>query len=253
MLSVIEWAAEQGGGCMSEDQGREQRLRLEALYRAMADDELVELASRPEDLTATASGVLAAEMQRRGLAAADISGDVAGDVNGAPIGLPEAGDLMPENLGALGPEMELITFYDALAVGRACEFLEEAGIPFHLTDVSGPKDGLRSFDGGPPVALRVTVAMNELQRAQSVLRKEMGLFPVENVESPDEPLDDGTRVSLGYFVSRGEAEEIAGVLTRAGIWNHVLEDMDEREHPFSVEVREMDLFAAGDVVEKALG
>lgn len=238
---------------MSEDQGREQRLRLEALYSAMGDDELVELASRPEDLTSTASSVLAAEMQRRGLEAGNVAEDSDGEDTAEPVGLPEAGDSMPENLGAVGPEIELITFHDALAAGRACEFLEGTGISFHLTDVSGPKDGLRSFDGGPPVALRITVAMDDLQRGQSVLRKEMGLFPLENIESPDEPLDDGTRALVGYFVSRGEAEEIAGVLAEAGIWNQVLEDAAEREHPFSVEVREVDLFAAGDVVEKALG
>lgn len=237
---------------MAEDQGREQVQRLEGLYRAMGDDELVELAARPEDLTATASEVLADEMRRRGMEAAEITEAEGREDSDETVGLPAAGDLMPENLGATGPEIELITFHDALAAGRACEFLEEAGIAFHLADVSGPKDGLGSFDGGPPVALRITVAMEELQRGQSILRKQMGLFPLENIAVPDELVDDGTRASVGYFGSRDEAEEIAGVLTRAGIWNEVLQDAEAGEHPFSVEVREMDLFAAGDVVEKAL-
>lgn len=238
---------------MTEEQGREQTHRLEGLYRAMGDEELVELASRPEDLTQTASQVLAAEMRRRGMEAAEASRAEQPEDFGETVGLPAAGDLMPENLGATGPEIELITFHDALTAGRACELLEEAGIPFHLTDVSGPKDGLRSFDAGPPVALRVTVAMEEVQRGQAVLRRKMGLFPLENIAVPDEPVDDGTRASVGYSKTRGEAEEIAGVLTRAGIWNEVREGPEAEEHPFSVEVREMDLFAAGDVVEKALG
>ncbi|MDP9039755.1 MAG: hypothetical protein M3O02_10865 [Acidobacteriota bacterium] len=236
---------------MSEDRG-EQRLRLEELYGAMGDGELEELAARPEDLTEAASAVLAAELGRRGMEAP--ARPEAGGREGfaGAAGMPAAGDRVPENLGATGPQMELITLYDALAAGRACEFLEEAGISFHVADVSGPEDGRGSFDGGPAVALRITVGMDDVARAQTELRRQMGLFPLESIAVPDELVDDGTRTSVGYFGTRGEAEEIAGVLRRAGLWNAVVEDTEGGEHPFAVEVREMDLFAAGDVVEKAL-
>ena len=50
-------------------------------------------------------------------------------------------------------------------------------------------------------------------------------------------------------------EEIARALDAAKIWNRVVANEEgtvEDENAFSLEVREVDLFGAGDVVEKAV-
>lgn len=233
---------------MSNGQGREETERLERLYEGMGDAELVQLASTPGDLTGTAREALAAELRRRAL---DVPAGAEQDVAGGDVGLPTAGDVMPSNLGATGPEIELTMFYDAMSAGRACEFLGEAGVPFHLADLA-EASGLGTLEGGPAVALRVTVPLADLERAQSVLRRTMGLFPLQEVEASDEAEDDGTLATLGVCATRDEAEEIAAVVERAGIWAAVVENEGDAENPFAVEVREVDLFRAGDAVEKSL-
>lgn len=224
--------------------------RLSKVYREMTDEQLEQLAAQPEDLTSTAEVALHAEMGRRGLAVPQISSASKADPD-EDVGVPAAAEVIASNLGAWGPEIELTTFHDATQAGRACEFLEGAGIPFHLTDVS-ERTGFGSFDGGPVVALRVTVLMSDVERARGVLRRAMGLFPEQEVEEADDLLDDGSQAVLGVFSTRAEAEEIAGVLTQAGIWNGIVETTGDAEHPFSIEVREVDLLRAGEAVEKGL-
>lgn len=222
--------------------------RLDSVYREMTDGQLQELAGRPEDLTRAAREALHAEMARRGMPTAR-SGGEQGDPD-ERVGVPAAAEVIASNLGAWGPEIELTTFHDAMDAGRACEVLEDAGIPFHLNDVS-ERTGFGSFEGGPVVALRVTVLLTDVERARGVLRRAMGLFPEQEVEEADAALDDGTKSMVGVFATRAEAEEIAGVLNEAGIWNEVVE-VEDAENPYGVEVREVDLMRAGDVVEKGL-
>lgn len=232
----------------------EEARRLSGVYAKLTDVELEQLAQRPEDLTSPALAALQVEIGRRGLASSvRTKGGVEQFADpDERVGVPAAAEVIASNLGAWGPEIELTTFHDAMDTGRACEFLEEAGIPFHLTDVA-ERSALGSFEGAPAVALRITVLLADVERARSVLRGTMGLFPEQEVEEADAALDDGTKSVLGVFPTRAEADEIAGVLTQAGIWNEVAEVQEDAENPFAVEVKEVDLLRAGDVVEKSLG
>ena len=235
---------------MAERSGEESQ-RLRRVYGDMTDGQLEEMATRPQDLTVVAAGVLHDEMRRRGLAVPQSSKGLEEGNPDEEVGVPAAAEVIASNLGAWGPEMELTTFYDAMDAGRACEFLDGAGIPFHVADVSD-RSSLGSFEGAPAVALRITVLLSDLDRARGVLRGAMGLFPEQEVEEADEALDDGTKSIVGLFPTRREAEEIAAVLTGAGIWNEVVEVDEDRENPFAVEVKEVDLLRAGTTVEKAL-
>lgn len=237
---------------MTDGQTNEELQRLQALYRDMGDGELVGLGENPGDLTPSAREALRAELRQRGLEPPTVD---RADMADGEVGMPTAADLMPANLGATGPEIELMVFYDAMVAGRACELLEEAGIPFHVTDLTD-SSGLGTLEGGPAVALRLTVPLTDLERAKGILRRNMGLFPLQEVATADEVVDDGTRTAVGYFGTREDAEEIAEILSGAGFANWVEENpegSEAEENLFAVEVREVDLFAAGEAVDKALG
>lgn len=240
---------------LTNGQGTEEFGRLRGIYGEMGDAELVELGEKMGDLTGNAREALAAELQKRGLdrPTESFSG---GEEPSEEVGLPTAADLMPGYLGAVAPEMELRVFHDALEAGRACEILDEAGIPFHVADMTEEAPGRGAVDAGPAVALRVTVPLTDFERAKSVLRKGMGLFPLQEVTTADEMVDDGTRTAVGYVATREDAEEIAGILTRAGLRYWVVENpegSEAEENRYAIEVREVDLFAAGEAIDKGLG
>jgi hypothetical protein len=84
----------------------------------------------------------------------------------------------------------------------------------------------------------------------------MGLFPLQEVEEADELVDDGTLAALGFFGKRSDADDVAHALDEAKIWNRVVANPEgtvEDENAYSLEVREIDLAEAGDVVEKSMG
>jgi hypothetical protein len=69
-------------------------------------------------------------------------------------------------------------------------------------------------------------------------------------------VDDGTVGVLGSFGRRSDAEDVAQVLDKERIWHRIVADPDgtvENEDAFTLEVREVDLVRAGEVVEKAMG
>ena len=60
---------------------------------------------------------------------------------------------------------------------------------------------------------------------------------------------------MGQFARRSEAEDVAHVITDDKIWNRITPNPDgaaATEDAFLVEVREVDLFRAGELAEKAL-
>jgi hypothetical protein len=156
----------------------------------------------------------------------------------------------------VGPgQTELMTFYDALNAGRACEFLDAGEIEFDLQDVSQPQSAMRSFDNLPPVMLKLVVPKKARERAMAVLRETMGLFPLQEVEVADAPMDDGTISALGYFARREDAEEVGRILDEARMWHRIVANPEgsvEDENLFALEVREIDLMRAGELVEKAM-
>jgi hypothetical protein len=163
---------------------------------------------------------------------------------------PELGTKLPDGM------VVLTTFHDAIAAGEACNWLEEEGMDVDVRDVSEKSSGGGSFYGGPPVAMQVIVAVRDRDRAMKILREKMGLFPLQEVEDADPLVDDGTVTMLGYFGRREDAEDVAKVLDEAGIWHRVTanpEGSAADENAWTLEVREIDLVKAGEVVEKAMG
>jgi hypothetical protein len=236
---------------MAYELDSQMREGLRRQYSAMSDGELLQLAARPNDLTDMAQEVLRAEMQSRRLEAKQAV------PLPDPFGLPRA-NLMPKP--EFGKAIEkgkvaLITLYDAIEAGQACDALEEDGVEIEMRDLSQTQ-GRGSFYGGSPIALQLIVSERDRERAVGVLREKMRLFPLEEIAEPDAMVDDGTVSTVGQFARRADAEDVARVLDEAKIWNRIsanAEGSAETEDAFLVEVREIDLVQAGEMVEKALG
>jgi len=229
--------------------------RLREVYSEMADGELLELAAKPEELTKIAKELLELEMKARRLEVQTI------ELMPSRIPEPESALLPgPALLGSVvtfenSEASVLTTLYDALETGKASAFLEEAGIPFELVDHSVRQTGWRSFNGGPPIAFALHVPKAEAERAKSILRERMGLFPLQEVAVADELVDDGTTTGIGWFATAEEAEEAAAALREAGIWYGVRDESSSEDfdpgYPFVLEVRGMDLMKASAAIEES--
>jgi len=247
---------------------RGQWQRLVELYREMSDEELLKLAARPEDLTDEAHGVLRSEMASRRLQPEVESGFAAeaGRLAGGGVylgtefytGAQREPDLKPDPVakGLAKGMAVLTTFHDAIAAGEACALLEAEGMEIDVRDVAEAHSGSGSFYGGPPVALQVIVQQRELGWAMAILREKMGLFPGQEVEVADEAVDDGTTAVLGAFGHRSDAEDVARILLEAGVWHRIAANEEgsvEGEDAYTLEVKEVDLVRAGEIVERGLG
>jgi len=244
--------------------------RLVELYREMSDEELLKLAARPEDLTDEAQGVLRTEMASRrlqpdaaaeaghmGMAERAAAGGAGGGVEFYTSAWREP-EMKPEPVakGLAKGMVVLTTFHDAIAAGEACDLLEAEEMEIEVRDVATAQGGGGSFYGGPPVALQIIVQRREHGRAMAILREKMGMFPGQEVEVADEAVDDGTTAVLGAFGHRNDAEDVARVLEEAGIWHRIAANEEgsvEDEDAYTLEVKEVDLVRAGEVVERGLG
>jgi hypothetical protein len=245
---------------MARELDSEMLRRLQENYGAMSDGELQAMAAKPDDLTDMAREILRGEMTRRRLDVVQPRHSI--EVHPMPDGLggdPFAALSMrstwakPENVAERKGWVSLMVFYDAIELGRACDFLEDQEIEFDIHDRSKPASALTPFQR--PVEMDIGVRQADQQRAMAILREKMGLFPLQEVEVADAPLDDGTVATLGDFGRRTDAEEIVRVLEQAGMWHRIVANEDgamETEDLFRLQVREIDLMAAGEVVEKAM-
>lgn len=260
---------------MARELDSEMLQRLQSHYGQMSDGELLEVAARPEDLTDMAVEVMRGEMARRNLKAEspqvgdsrsrwqiqDGTRDVRPQ-SAVPSGIagvlgsePTLDMAQLENSGVGAGETLLGRFHDAIEVGRACDFLEQNEMEFRIEDVAQPRSGTGIYDS-PPVALNLIVRKADRERAMAILRREMGLFPLQEVEEADEAVDDGTLATLGDFGRREDADGVGQILDDARIWHRITanpEGSAEEENAWTLEVREVDLVKAGDVVEKAMG
>ena len=241
--------------------------RMVELYRAMSDGELLGLAAKPGDLTDEAQDVLRNEMGSRRLQVEAESGfsAEAGRLAGAGAylgtefytGAQREPEMKPESVvkGFAKGTVVLTTFHDAIAAGEAIDVLEAEEIEIEVRDVAAAQAGGGSFYGGPPVALQIIVQQRDLRRGMQILREKMGLFPGQEVEEADEAVDDGTTAVLGAFGHRNDAEDVARVLSEAGVWHRITANAEGRvedEDCYSLEVKEVDLVRAGEVVEKKM-
>ncbi len=65
----------------------------------------------------------------------------------------------------------------------------------------------------------------------------------------------GRRAVLGAFGHRSDAEDVARVLEEAGIWHRIAANEEgsvEDEDAYTLEVKEVDLVRAGELVERAM-
>ncbi len=239
-------------GGMARELDSEMLRRLQEQYGEMSDGELLELAAKPDELTDVALEVLRGEMTHRGI---KLDGMVpredvfSGSVR-SPVQKPEFGTRLPDG------SVVLMTFQDAMAARSACDCLEAEEIDVSVRDVSVKDLSGGSFYGGAAVALEVIVPGTDRARSVRILRDKMGLFPLQEVEEADELVDDGTISALGYFGKREETAKVAKALDDARIWHRIVvnpEGTVEDENAYRLEVREVDLMGAGDVVEKAMG
>jgi hypothetical protein len=232
---------------MAHELDSEMLRRLQEQYGEMSDAELLELAAKPADLTDVALEVLRGEMTHRGL---KLTAAEESEPGAHALPKPEFGKKLPDG------SVVLMTFHDAMAASNACDYLEAEGIEVDVRDVSEKDTTSGSFYGGPPVALEVIVPGTDRARSVAILREKMGLFPLQEVEEADEVVDDGTVTALGFFGRREDAEAVAKALEDGRIWHRIVANAEgtvEDENAYSLEVREIDLVEAGELVERAMG
>jgi hypothetical protein len=217
--------------------------RLTALYHDMSDTQLLDLHADAANLTDDAQGVLRAEIRSRRLE--------------VPVAAVAAESKPPEYVPDLVTDLHsdglvaLITFYNGLDLGLACDHLGDAGIelavkPFAATDVAA-------------AAFQIRVAPEDRARAEEILREKMGLFPKQEVadDDDDEPeLADVDMVILGEFPDEDETAQTTDALGAAGIIYRMTPPYDdgEKDAPgYTVEVHAADLDRGLAVVADALG
>ena len=249
---------------MAYELNSEMQSRLVKHYQQVSDAELLDAVARLNDLTPMAQEVVHAELKSRGLERAWSN---TANPPSPTLAATPAEEWLPDPFGASRPTLPrpefgsaiekgriaLITLSDAMDAGRACDVLDEAEIAVEVRDLS-ETEGSSSFYGRA-VALQLIVNQQDRDRAVNLLREKMGLFPLEQIAEPDVIEDDGTIATVGQFARRTDAEDVARVLTDAKIWNRITPNPDgsaETEDAFLVEVREIDLVGAGELVEKAL-
>ena len=238
----------------------EMRSRLVRHYQQLSDQELLDAVVRLDDLTPMAQEVVHAEFGGRGLERAwpgrsdTPSSETLADYIADPFGALRSEQLQ-RSYGKELPngKVELTVFTDAIEARRFCEALEQNGIDVEVKDISATGQGGGSFYGGLPIALQIIVQKTDRERSGAILDEMSGVK--EEAAEPDAPVDDGTVATVGQFGRRADAEEVARVLSDAKVWNRITanpEGSAATEDAFLVEVREIDLIGAGELVEKAL-
>ncbi len=138
--------------------------RLQGLYAAMSDGELLRLAEGKAGLTEVAQQAIDAEMGKRGLE--------------VPVEEPEAVEAETEEMEVPADPsvIELITFNVPTDAETAMRLLDEHDVPAHM------EHAVRQVnEDGPKVKmnwLSIFVERARKEDAMAVLRKGMGLFPL---------------------------------------------------------------------------
>jgi hypothetical protein len=217
--------------------------RLYERYHAMSDEELLELASEIDDLTEVAADVLRREMQQRKL-------EFEKPADAAFAKLPVAEPTLEEVDGGV----VLTIFRDTLEASHVCACFEEQGIPFEMRDRSR-LGSVSGFYAGQPVAMALVVNKSDRERGLVALDQAMSPFRRREAEGTEELIDDGTVSIVGDFARREDAEKFGRILDGARMWHRIVANPEgsvEDENLFALEVLEIDLMRAGELVEKAM-
>jgi len=229
--------------------------RLTRLYGELGDEHLLDLADDTEELTPEAEAVLKRELERRGLtpAPAVVAEPEAGpgERTGASVGSwAGVGGIFPSSPAMMGEALEprqtregmssLISFYDGIELGKACDLLEEAGMEPSIEPVGGD-----AMTGVPP-RYEVWLDTEDIEAAKTLLRAKMGLFPLAEVdgEAPATGL-------VGVFPMSGDAEVARELLAEAGIAATVVADEETEEWEVRVAPEEQE--RAIEVVASGMG
>lgn len=156
--------------------------------------------------------------------------------------------------------IELHTFFDAIAAGDACAYLEQAEIPFTMKDWGVPSQGVDRFTDPPPIQLQILVEKDDLARSQSVLRARMHLFPEQEVRDPEwlspKGNEDDIRTQAAACEGLEDATALADALRHANI-SCVVRTLRDEEDPdwisYSVDVKHEDINRAFEAIEKWAG
>ena len=218
------------------------------LYSGYTDDQLLTLHEDRANLTDAAQDALLAEIKSRRL---DLPVPLApGIIPLAPAIMPNPGEDDKDQDGLVG----LITFWNGLDLGDACDHLEHAGIHFTVEQFPG--------DAQSPPYFQIRVHPAVRPQAEAVLRSSMGLFPLQESDNDgytegEGYIDDGSLVTLGVFEDQAEAEQTSTILSNAGIFHKLSAPSDREEEDdrtgYSVEVHATDLDRGLSVVAAALG
>jgi hypothetical protein len=182
--------------------------RLQGLYAAMSDGELLHLAGEKVELTAVAQQAIDAEMSKRGLE--------------MPVEEEPLPDAATPDLPAAEGDPSLVTLLvsqSAVEANKAATCLEEAEIAFELRP-----QRYRDTDDGPwktSGLLEIVVESERKQDAVRTLREKMGLFPLAEVNERDgdtEASEDEEFYQVGSFDLEEDGEVASKALRDAGIW-----------------------------------
>jgi hypothetical protein len=258
--------------------------RLERLYHEMNDEHLQDMAGDPDSLTSAAHAVLNRELLSRGLQApvtrrpGQEDGTVYREAQtptaepeleqgfspGIPGVFPSSAAIMEQALEPAGEEIDgrarLIALFDGHELSRACQTLEAAGIIPEIESVAGD-----AMSGAPP-RFDIWIPADRLERAESLLRETMGLFPLAEVEGRARPKDakplgdaDSSRffedelITVAELESESEAANVMHLLQQQGIVARLDESRRTEESVYAVQVNAAEQERALSVVASALG
>lgn len=254
--------------------------RLESLYHEMSEEHLMDLARDPESLTGEARAVLNRELASRGLNAPVVRrspienhAEVApvaepeleqGFTPGIPGVFPSSAAIMEQALEPAGEEIDgrvrLVALFDGHELTQACETLEAAGITPEIEPVTGD-----AMSGAPP-RYDIWIPADQLERAESLLRETMGLFPLAEVEERtgtddvyslesdgSSELSDDESITVAELESEAEAANVLHLLEQRGIAARLDERRRAEDSVYAVQVDAAEQERALSVVASALG
>lgn len=254
--------------------------RLESLYHEMSEEHLMDLARDPESLTGEARAVLNRELASRGLNAPVVRrspienhAEVApvaepeleqGFTPGIPGVFPSSAAIMELALEPAGEEIDgrvrLVALFDGHELTQVCETLEAAGITPEIEPVAGD-----AMSGAPP-RYDIWIPADQLERAESLLRETMGLFPLAEVEERtgtddvyslesdgSSELSDDESITVAELESEAEAANVLHLLEQQGIAARLDERRRAEDSVYAVQVDAAEQERALSVVASALG